>query len=54
MTPQLPEWVRSYRLAGYRNIYELVPLETRLYGTESLYGDWNGDLRLLQGLCHSN
>jgi hypothetical protein len=47
MTPPLPDFVRSYRLTGYRSIYELVPSETRLYGTESLYGDWQGRLLVL-------
>jgi hypothetical protein len=47
MTPPLPDFVREFRLKMYRNIHEMVDNETRLYGTESMYGDWNGDLLLL-------
>jgi len=47
MTPPLPDWVTQFRLPGYVNIYELVPQETRLFGTESLYGDWNARVLLL-------
>lgn len=47
MTPQIPDWIRHSRVNGYRNIYELCPEETRVYGTESLCGDWSGDVLLL-------
>ncbi|MEO0513276.1 MAG: hypothetical protein AAF108_10335 [Planctomycetota bacterium] len=47
MTPSIPEWVRSFRLQGYRSAYELCPSEPRLFGTESLYGDWNAHTLLL-------
>lgn len=47
MTPPIPADIRNARVKGYRNVYELLPHETRLYGTESLYGDWNGRLLLL-------
>ena len=49
MTPPIPNWIRSYRCnkIRYTNIYELLPKEKRLYGTESLYGDWDGELLLL-------
>lgn len=46
-TPTIPEWIKSFRTPSYTNIYELIPKETRLYGTESLYGDWSGELLLL-------
>jgi hypothetical protein len=46
-TPPIPRWIRDYRATSYRNIYEFCPKETRLYGTESLYGDWGGTLLLL-------
>lgn len=46
-TPPLPVWIREYSTRSYTNIYELCPQETRLYGTESLYGDWDGPLLLL-------
>jgi len=47
MTPVLPSWIRSFRLDGYRSIYEYLPDETRLYGTESLCGDWSGAVLIL-------
>ena len=39
--------MREFRLDGYRNIYELLPNETKIYGTETLYGDWDAELLLL-------
>lgn len=39
--------MREFRLDGYRNIYELLPNETRIFGTESLYGDWGAEILLL-------
>jgi len=47
MTPQLPDWIRGYTCGSFTNIYELCPDETRLYGVESLYGDWDGEVLLL-------
>jgi len=46
-TPALPDWIRDFRADAYTNIYELLPEEPRLYGTESLFGDWSGELLLL-------
>lgn len=46
-TPQLPDWICRARVAGYVPAHELIPGEPRLYGTESLYGDWNGRVLLL-------
>ncbi len=48
-TPILPDWVRSFKDASgqYTNIYERCPDETRLYGTESLFADWDGQVLLL-------
>jgi hypothetical protein len=46
-TPPIPDWIRSFRAKSYTNIYQLQPDETRLYGTESLYGDWDAQLLLL-------
>lgn len=34
-------------MPGYATAHELCPGEPRLYGTESLYGDWNGRVLLL-------
>jgi len=47
MTPSLPTWLTTFALPGYTNAYSLLPAETRLYGTESLYGDWNARILLL-------
>ncbi len=47
MTPPLPDSITSFRLNGYTNVYELCPGETRLFGTEDLFGDWNGRVLLL-------
>jgi hypothetical protein len=46
-TPRIPSWIRSYRTRAYTNIYAMCPGERRLFGTESLYGDWSADLLLL-------
>lgn len=54
MTPTIPSWIRDYRCPNgrFRNIYEYMPDETRLYGTESLFGDWDGEVLLLaQDFC---
>jgi len=47
MTPPLPSWIRNAHVDGYVNVYRLCPGETRLYGTESLYGDWGGQVLAL-------
>ena len=57
MTPEIPDWIRDYRCpkGRFRNIYEYCPDETRLYGTESLFGDWDGELLLFaQDFCCTN
>lgn len=46
-TPPLPRWIRDYRIEGYTNVYELLPDEEKLFGTETLFGDWHGRLLLL-------
>jgi hypothetical protein len=46
-TPPLPAWIRSAQVAGYTTAHAVLPDETRLYGTESLYGDWDGRALLL-------
>ena len=46
-TPPLPDWIRNAEVAGYATAHRLCPEETRLFGTESLYGDWNGRVLLL-------
>lgn len=47
MTPPLPTWLLSHSVPGYASAHSLLPSETRLYGTESLYGDWNARILLL-------
>lgn len=46
-TPTIPAEIRTYRSRSYTNIYQLCPDEVRLYGTESLFGDWDAELLLL-------
>jgi hypothetical protein len=46
-TPPLPHWIRHASVPGYVTAHELCPGETRLFGTESLYGDWSGRVLLL-------
>jgi hypothetical protein len=46
-TPDLRPCIRNFRTSAYTSIFEICPDETRLYGTESLYGDWDGELLLL-------
>lgn len=46
-TPPVPEWLRSFRHPAYKNIYEWIPQETRIFGTESLFGDWDAEVLLL-------
>ena len=46
-TPVIPDWIRGFTLEGYRNVYELLPHESCLYGAEDLYGDWRGDTLIL-------
>ena len=46
-TPPLPPWIREARVDGYATAHALLPDETRVYGTESLYGDWGGRVLLL-------
>src|SRR5262245_35358786 len=46
-TPALPQWILEAQVLGYSTAHRVLPDETRLYGTESLYGDWNGSVLLL-------
>jgi len=47
-TPPLPSWIRTEQVRGYTNAHtRLGPTVTRLYGTETLYGDWGGTTLLL-------
>lgn len=46
--PAVQEWMRA-PIKGYRSVYEseFCPQETRIFGTESLYCNWNGRLLIL-------
>src|SRR5262245_25967632 len=46
-TPLLPDWIRNADVHGYVAAHQLCPTETRLFGTESLYGDWGGRVLVL-------
>ena len=46
-TPALPDWIRDADVSGYVAAHQLCVGESRLFGTESLYGDWNGAVLLL-------
>jgi hypothetical protein len=46
-TPRMPDWIRNFRHPKYCNIYEICPDESFLFGTESLYGDWDAELLIL-------
>lgn len=47
MTPDLPTWIREHEVRSYTNVFALLPEETCLFGTEDLYGDWDGRVLLL-------
>lgn len=45
---RVPEWITTYvPPAGWTNVFALVPSNQNLYGTETLFGDWNGRTLLL-------
>lgn len=48
-TPPIDEWIRSFSHPAYRNVYELELCcdEPRLFGTESLFGDWDAEVLFL-------
>jgi hypothetical protein len=49
-TPSIPNWMRAASTSGaFRNVFEadLCPDETRVFGTESLLGNWNAEILLL-------
>lgn len=47
MTPSIPSDIRGIGVKGYVSVYELLPEEQRLFGTESMFGDWHSPLLLL-------
>jgi hypothetical protein len=45
--PRVPDWIRDFRSLGWTNIFDRLPTEEHLYGTETLFGDWNSRVLLL-------
>lgn len=46
--PHIPDWIRCYKPPlGWTNVFDLVPSNQSLYGTETLFGDWAGETLLL-------
>jgi hypothetical protein len=52
-TPVVPEEIRNIRLDGYKNVFEYAsnpfpdPSHPNLWGTETLFGDWDGKLLIV-------
>lgn len=46
-TPDIPDWIKSKKFPGYTNVYSFLPDATALYGTETLFGDWDAPTLLL-------
>jgi len=49
--PTVPEWTRKFSYPGWTNAFHLLPTNNRLYGTETLFGDWNSQVLLLLKDC---
>jgi hypothetical protein len=50
--PSIPDWIKQLRVPGNKNIFELyedlnLMEPKRLFGTETLYGDWNGKILIV-------
>lgn len=50
-TPAVPRHLRAFRHPLYVNTYERLPQESRFFGTETLFGDWDADVLLLAQDC---
>lgn len=46
-TPTIPSWIREFLYSGYTNVYSFLDNCPRLYGTETLFGDWSAEVLLL-------
>jgi hypothetical protein len=46
-TLKLPSWIRTFSHPRYVNVYKWLKSEPKLYHTETLLGDWNGETLLL-------
>ncbi|HMG77009.1 MAG TPA: hypothetical protein VK582_26280 [Pyrinomonadaceae bacterium] len=45
--PPVPDWIRDFRCEDWTNVFERLPGEDHLYGTETLFGNWNSRVLLL-------
>lgn len=45
--PPVPDWIRKFSYPGWTNVFQLVPKNESLYGTETLFGDWDARTLLL-------
>jgi len=45
--PHVPDWIREFSYPGWTNVFQLVPKNESLYGTETLFGDWDASILLL-------
>src|SRR5258708_5807090 len=45
--PTVPNWIRDFNYPDWTNVFQLVPSNDHLYGTETLFGDWNARILLL-------
>jgi len=46
--PKVPDWIKTHiPPRGWTNVFTLVPSNEHLYGTETLFGDWDGQTLLL-------
>jgi hypothetical protein len=46
-TPAIPQRIKTLSCVGYRNIFEFKLGNQNLFGTETLCGDWDGDLLIV-------
>lgn len=46
-TPPIPDRIKELRLEGYKNIFEYGLGNKNLFGTETLCGDWDGDILIV-------
>jgi len=47
-SPRVPDWIRKYDPpSGWTNVFALVPSNQHVYGTETLFGEWNARTLLL-------
>jgi hypothetical protein len=53
--PRVPDWIREFSYPDWTSVFQLVPSNDHLYGTETLFGDWNARvLLLLKDGCPTN